>query len=179
MKNASPFSFAVALGQIPARGKHFLIEPDESARRAIADALRIVEIGELSAELQVTPAGADAYSVRGPLSAAVVQTDVVTLDPVHQEVRESIDLTLVPAEAAATGTFGVTQSLADLDVPEDRDVYRDGKIDLGEIVIEHLALGLDPYPRSPGVEFPGHEEGTGELKASPFAALATLKRDGE
>ena len=57
------------------------------------------------------------------------------------------------------------------------DVYRDGRIDLGAIVAEHLALGLDPYPRSPGVAFDGHIEDDPAADPSPFAALAALKSD--
>jgi len=179
MSSDAPFTFPVPLGQIPPRGRRFHIAPDEAARRAIAEALRIVELTELSAELTLLPTGADAYSVRGSLSATVVQTDVVTLDPVSQEVRESIDLTLLPAEEAGAEAARKAQSLAALDMPEDRDVYRGGKIDLGAIVVEHLALGLDPYPRSPEAEFRGHEEGSLDEKISPFAALAKLKREAE
>jgi uncharacterized metal-binding protein YceD (DUF177 family) len=179
MKSKPPFTFPVPLGQIPPRGRRFRIAPDESARHAIAEALGIVEVAELSAELLVAPAGVDAYSVRGPLSAVVIQTDIVTLEPVRQDVGESIDLTLVPAEEAARRGPRKVPLLTALAIPEDRDVYRDGKIDLGEIVVEHLALGLDPYPRSPGVEFPGHEEGGVDQEVSPFAALAKLKREGE
>ena len=40
--------------------------------------------------------------------------------------------------------------LADEDRP---DPVVDGKIDLGAVAAEFFALGLDPYPRKPGVEF--------------------------
>ena len=41
------------------------------------------------------------FSVRGWLTAIVVQTDVVTLEPVRQEVAEEIEVMLMPAEEAA------------------------------------------------------------------------------
>ena len=44
----------------------------------------------------------------------------------------------------------LTVSLADEDDP---DPVIDGKIDLGALAAEFFALGLDPYPRKPGVEF--------------------------
>ncbi len=48
----------------------------------------------------------------------------------------------------------------------------DGRLDLGTVVQEFLALGVDPYPRKPGVSFePVVEEAT----PSPFAALAKLR----
>ena len=50
-----------------------------------------------------------------------------------------------------------------------------GRIDLGALTAEFLALGLDPYPRKPGVAFEPHEEAA----EKPLAALHRLKgREG-
>ena len=177
MNSGPPFAFAVPLGQIPPRGKHFRIAPDESARRAMAEALGIVEVAELSGELEVRPMGAEAFSVRGTLTATVVQTDVVTLEPVRQEVSEAIDLTLLPADDAVRGA--AARRSRSRDDSDDRDVYRGGNIDLGAIVVEHLALGLDPYPRSPDVEFPGHiEDDSGRRRLAFCGARQAEARPG-
>jgi hypothetical protein len=68
-----------------------------------------------------------------------------------------------------------------VDVGEENgpDLYRNGRIDLGVIVSEHLALGLDPYPRAAETEFAGHVEDGSTSDPSPFAALARLKGGGE
>jgi uncharacterized protein len=108
------------------------------------------------------------------MEATVVQADVVTLEPVTQMVAEDIDLMLVPAEDAAPAPKETEPSAAD-----ETDFYRNGRIDLGGIVVEHLALGLDPYPRAPGVEFADHVEHDSAPQASPFAGLAALKERGE
>jgi uncharacterized metal-binding protein YceD (DUF177 family) len=53
------------------------------------------------------------------------------------------------------------------------------EIDLGEVVVEELALNLNPYPRKEGSALP--EAGTDPVepaqlqKEKPFAALAKLK----
>ena len=169
---------AVPVARIPPGGKHFRIAADEQQRHAVAEALGIVDVTELTADLDVHPVGAEAFAVRGTLSASVVQTDVVTLEPVPQEMKEEIDLTLMPAagDSKRKGRPAAEPEAAELD---ERDVYRSGRIELGAIVVEHLALGLDPYPRTPGVEFPGHIEEIPDAPASPFAALARLKRDQE
>ena len=54
------------------------------------------------------------------------------------------------------------------------DPIVDGKIDLGALAAEFLALGLDPYPRKPGVAFDPPEPQGG--RDSPFAALAEPKK---
>jgi len=173
---AEPFSHKVPTRQIPQAGRHVRLEADIGERKAMAEALGIVEVAALSAELDVRPLGSDAFAVKGTLSAAVVQTDVVTLEPVPQQIAEGIDLTLVPAEPDSRSRRRTDDSESQ-DGSEDRDVYRGGQIDLGSIMFEHLALGLDPYPRSPGVEFPGHVEDQQDRPDSPFAALAALKPD--
>ena len=53
----------------------------------------------------------------------------------------------------------------------DTDPIVDGKIDLGALAAEFFALGLDPYPRKPGVSFESPEEP--EATVSPFSALAS------
>ena len=173
---SEPFSVLLPVHQVPTGGKHVRIETDQTQWRGIAEALGILDVERLTAELDVRPMGAEAFSVRGTLTALVVQKDVVTLDPVQQEVSETIDLTLVPAaDELASRRRGPEPS--EVEVQDERDVYRGGRIDLGAIVLEHLALGLNPYPRSPGVEFPGHIEDDPAKAPSAFAALASLKRD--
>jgi uncharacterized protein DUF177 involved in 23S rRNA accumulation len=173
---SEPFSVLLPTRQVPTGGKHVRIEPNDAQRRGIAQSLGIVDVDALTAELDVRPLGAEAFSVRGALTASVVQTDVITLDPVRQEVSETIDLTLVPAvdDSPARKRGAEQPDAADAD---ERDVYRGGRIDLGTIVFEHLSLGLDPYPRSPDVEFSGHIEDDPATAPSAFAALASLKRD--
>jgi len=59
-------------------------------------------------------------------------------------------------------------------------VIAQGRIDIGELIVEGLALTLDPYPRMPGAEFdtehPQNEENGGETKPNPFSVLAKLQR---
>ena len=58
---------------------------------------------------------------------------------------------------------------------EPPDEIVNGQIDLGALTAEFLALGLDPYPRKPGVDF-SYQDAPDE-KDSPFAALGKLKGD--
>src|SRR5687767_2539043 len=95
-----PFSYKIAASEVPQAGRRYNVEADDEARRRLAGALGIPEVSALTAELEVKPMRGGAFAVRGSLSASVVQTDVVTLDPVAQDVSENIDLTLVAAETA-------------------------------------------------------------------------------
>jgi uncharacterized metal-binding protein YceD (DUF177 family) len=173
---SEPLSILLLVQQVPAGGKHVRVAADETQRRAIAGALRIEGVEALTAELVVRPIGAEAYSVRGEIAAAVVQTDVVTLDPVRQEVTEPIDLTLVP-EATESARGKRSAPPTGHEETDERDIYHSGRIDIGAIVLEHLALALDPYPRAADTEFSGHTEDDPATAPSAFAGLAALKRN--
>ncbi len=175
--NAAPFSYSVVVRDIPAEGRKYSLRVEEGERRALADSLGIPDVTALSAEIEVRPVGGQAMSVRGHLTAEVVQTDVVTLDPVTQAVSEAIDVTLMPASHAPRSK--ATELFVDVEEADGPDLYHNGRIDLGVIAAEHLALGLDPYPRAPDTAFSGYVEDDPASAPSPFAALAGLKKDAQ
>ena len=167
---AEAFSYLIAVRVLPAAGKHFRIEADERERLRLAAAMDIPEVVALTAEVDIVPAEGRSYLLRGNLTALVVQVDVVTLEPVRLAVAEPIEVLLQPAESARRKR---PEPLPDSREADETELYYGGQIDLGAIVGEHLALGLDPYPRAPDSEFTGHVEDYPD--ESPFAALARLK----
>jgi hypothetical protein len=96
----------------------------------------------------------------------------VTLDPVDAHVEAAFERRFLPleklqAEAEDDGEIFVDPAAEDPPEPLGHE------IDVGEILIEELALNLDPYPRKPGVAF--QAEAHGEPRENPFAVLAKLK----
>ena len=176
--NAEPFSFSVLAVDIPAEGRRYELEADGEQRAGLAALLQIPAVDALKADIDVRPARGGGFSLRGSLTASVTQTDVVSLEPSSQAVAEEIDVTLIPAERR-TPRRRADQGLVDAEAADGPDLYRNGRIDLGIVVREHLALGLDPYPRAPGAVFPGHVEDSPADDPSPFAALSALKAPGE
>jgi uncharacterized metal-binding protein YceD (DUF177 family) len=174
--SAKPLSFSIRADEVPAAGRHYRVEATEAERRTLAEELGIPEVKALAADIDGRLLAEGAISLRGNLTASVVQTDVVTLEPVEQSVEEEVDLTLVPAEKAEEAPPGPVP--AGSDEQESPELFQNGRIDLGALVGEHLALGLDLYPRAPGVEFSGHVEDDA-AESSPFAALGKLRKDGE
>ena len=59
-------------------------------------------------------------------------------------------------------------------IEEPPDPIIEGRIDLGALAAEFLALGLDPYPRKPGVDFAAPADAS--APASPFAVLGRRGR---
>jgi len=126
----------------------------------MAELAGLREILSASASLDVTPKGRGRFQVEGRVQARIGQTCVVTLDPIENEIEETVDLIFVPGVAPA----------ADDAAPEP---LLDDTVDLGALATEFLILGLDPYPRKPGAVF----ELPQDVKPDPgpFAALAGLK----
>lgn len=153
------------------------------ATRAECDALArdcdLPGIDALSAAFDVRRDGADGLHVTGTVSARLRQVCVVSLDEFASEVVEPVDVRFAPeaeveerAAARAARPGGDDEDLDDLPDP-----IVNGRIDLGALAAELLVLGLDPYPRKPGVAFADPApDADDEPDASPFAALGALKR---
>jgi len=167
-KTNNPWSVPVSLDEIPDTGLHREIEAPAEARTAIAKLAGLRELPALAATFDLERQG-DGVAVKGRVQAKVGQTCVVSLEPIENTVDEPVDLLFVsePTEAAKVAASSNTEE-------EPPEVLIGGKLDLGALAIEFLMLGLDPYPRKPGVEFtPPKVENGGD---HPFAALAALKK---
>jgi uncharacterized metal-binding protein YceD (DUF177 family) len=170
-------------------------EPEELEALARADGLP--GIPELSAEFKVERSGRD-LRVRGEVRARVTQECVVTLEPFEVKVVEAVDVRFAMAPAGPPGAprAGERMSRRRAAAVEDKrkappppafpaheeddppEPIVDGRIDLGALAAEFMALGLDPYPRKPGAEFTPLQEDAGDDDESPFAGLAALRKDG-
>lgn len=168
-----PFSHAIRVSDVPAAGRKLRLSANADERACLAGKLGVAAIERLDAEIELLPLDESALRVRGTLDSDLVQTCIVTLDPVRQTVHETFDLVFLPEERRSDD--GAKTVLLDPMDDEDRDYYRDGRLDLGPIVAEHLALGLDPYPRQPGTDFPAHIEDDTSDRVSPFESLRQLK----
>lgn len=175
MRSPPPeFSRPVKVEHLAARGTTLRFAADAAERRALADRFGLLSLESLTAEVHLRPIpNSRMVRLRGTLAAEVVQSCVVTLEPVPGRVEESFDLVYAPDSAADAGE--VDLSMDEADPPEP---LVDGQIDVGEAVAEHLALGLEPFPRAAGARLDpsllGDEE-TGAETPHPFAALASLR----
>ena len=149
--------------------------PDE-VLEPLAKAIGVDRVVACDANFEVKPAGDEAFEVNGAVKVRVVQTCVITLDPFETEIRELVSVHFAAGEAVRVAShtppvddIGDEGSPGMADVPEP---IQDGSLDLGGVVQEFLALGVDPYPRKPGERF---EPIVGEASPSPFAALSKLR----
>lgn len=165
-----PWSKPVRLSEVGRGPQSFTLAADADARQRIAASLDLVELSELSSEVQLTP-WKDGVVLSASWRARVVQTCGVTLDPIEASPHGQFEVRAVPSGSPlASGEAGALE--LDLEAPDPPDVLEEDRIDPAAYIVEHLALELDPFPRKPGAVF---EPPATEPEPSPFAALLALK----
>lgn len=169
-----PFAHHLRLDQIR-DGERLDLAAGEGERRAVAQRLGLESLSCLEAHAMLTRNG-DIIRATGRLAAALEQSCVVTSEPVPAHIDEPFDLIFMPEPPSGRADEEVELGGSDLDV-----VFHDGaEIDLGGAIADTLALSLDPYPRSAGADAALKEAGVlSEAEASPFAVLATLKKNDQ
>lgn len=166
----------VRLADVPAGGLHVrrtnLAEAD---RKAFAARIGVADLSGFDLDIHVRPYRGDGLKAEGRVAATVVQTCVVTLEPMENRIDEEVDISFRPeAKLKPELVHDEEDGMAiDASMAAD-DPLVGGAIDTAEIAAEFLALGVDPYPRKAGAVF---EQPAGTGEEAPFAALAKLKRD--
>ena len=179
-----PFSRPIAVETVGDKGLRLELEAGPAECAALAEQDGLVALRDLRVEAEVARRGRDHFRVKGRVRAVVTQTCVVTLEPFEAQVEEPFEVEFAP-EAEAEAAYA--RAMAEIEAAQDKaaalaaqpdppDPIVGGRIDLGALASEFLALGLDPYPRKPGARFEPVIEDASE-PPSPFAALAKLKKE--
>ena len=159
-----PLTRSINVERLPKDRGEILVEATQAECAALADDFGIPAIRDLVGRFSLG-GSLTRLRVEGSVEAVVTQVCTVTLEPFEASVRE-------PVEVDFTNTDVLVGTEAEnVDLP---DPIVNGRVDFGALTAEFLALGLDPYPRKPGI---GFEPVTVGEEASPFAALAKRPRD--
>lgn len=162
-----PLSRIITIAEISLRGLETELKADEQTLAALARLMEVNEIRDFSARINLAHEGEDGVHATGRVQAIIRQACGVTLELFDAPLNEEVDVHFMPA-----GTPVPPESMEDesYDPP---DEIQDGRIDVGALAIEFLALGIDPYPRKPDAVFELPEQDAATL--SPFSALSRLK----
>ncbi len=171
------FSRPVPIDQIGTDECVYDIAAERHERAALAKRFGLVAIDALTARVRARwIRGRKAIRLAATFHAEVVQTCVVTLEPVPAVLDEAFEIGFAEAKRSEEDV----EIIVSLD--DDTEPLEGPILDIGEVVAEELALSLDPYPRHPDAAAQaeiGPEEGIGKTSSiSPFAGLATKLRKG-
>lgn len=140
------------------------VEADAKELLAIAAWLDVPEARALRADLTLTPDGDRRVVLAGLLDARLVQTCVVTLDPIETNVR------------VAVSRVYLRDASAPVSADEDAELVTGDVIDVGAAVAEELSLAYDPFPRREHAPSSETQEPAEPATVRPFAGLDKLTK---
>jgi hypothetical protein len=161
----------------PDGGTHVEITASDAECVALAKSYDLPGMASLSGRFDLRRHGKTVF-VRGSIAAHVTQICVVTLEPFDSDVVGDVEMQYAPAAQVAEAWERIAKAEAsgsNAPVEDPPDAIVDGRIDLGALTAETLALALDPYPKKPGVEFASPQDPDETPDESPFAVLAARR----
>ena len=160
------FTAPVRLSDLGPEGVTLHLKAASVPRTAIARRLDVPEVIDLSGDIAIRPE-ADGASVQGVVRARLVRTCVVTLDPLEEVIDEAFSLRF---------TRGLPSDDVELALEDEwSEPLPDDMLDAAEILVQQVAIAMDPYPRKPGAQMPQSYSPRPE-DFSPFTALKALKK---
>jgi uncharacterized metal-binding protein YceD (DUF177 family) len=174
--SASPILDAVIrIDRLPVAGRELEVTPDAAALAAMAEQLGISAVERFHAVLTAVRFRGG-IRVQGGLTARIVQPSVVTFEPVSQDIDEAVDRVFLPEPDKGYKTAPGAEVFVDLE-EEDFPDYIDGpEVDLSDLLIETLALAIEPYPRLPGESLESLGIDLKDKEEGPFASLKSLRK---
>ena len=178
------FSRILDVDELTGKAHKETIEATEEERKALAERFELVDIPAFKADVSVKKqGGGQLYTVTGHITADVVQTCVVSLEPVPAHIDEEFE-----AFFTDPGSIQTIANDIEIDAEDDEGMPEpvvDGKLDIGELSAQYLSLALEPYPHAPGTQIPedgtvwkeddGDDDGNGG-KPNPFAVLKDFRK---
>jgi uncharacterized metal-binding protein YceD (DUF177 family) len=172
---AAEFSRQIPADQIGVQETTREIVANATERAKLAERFGLLALDRLSAEVRLKRGRRGAVFMEGRFAADVTQACVVTLEPVAAHLEQDFTVTFAPRGAAQAGEVVIA-----LEEDEPSEEIVDGRIDIGEAVVQQFAVALDPYPRSPAAAAAELSGGTEEEgRKGPFAALASWQENAK
>lgn len=137
------------------------------AKWAGADAVEAFE-----AQVTLRRRSPNRFAYDAMLTADIVQSCVVTLEPVRSHLALDVSRTLHLTKFPASAKLAAQELSPGSD--EGAEEIQDNHYDLAGPLLEEFVLAIDPYPRCPGVAF--ERPADDDTAESPFDVLKALKR---
>lgn len=168
----SPVSFKANVARLPMKGLPVVIEADEAQRLALAAEHGLEKVDNYRAELMVAPWKRNGIKVAGRVTADIVQSCVVTLEPIQTHLDEEVSALFWPEESklGRMGFSSAGEMVLDAEGPDSPETFSGDMIDVGALAEEFFGLAIDPYPRKKGAlltssdEEMADEPGEGQLQ---------------
>lgn len=181
--------YIIEADSVPAKGRHVKMKATAEQCAALAKRIGVAAVKSAQADLDLSSQnGGHVLHVDGHLQAEVTQNCVMTFQPFDTFVEDNFEAWYADYDKAVPFNRAKVEAKAKmegddiqiLDEKEDPEPMVEGKVDIGDLVIQYLSLAINPYPRHPSQQREDGESlaGAGEspvaaknLRPNPFAAL--------
>ena len=172
----APLSRPYNLGRLGQAGDEIALDASADERAALAKMAEVLEVPKFAARISLKKISPTRFALHYELAAEIIQACVVTLEPLASRITRAFtrELHHAPALRRTAESKEVVLDMGEDDLPEEIDSLH---YDLAVPLMEEFLLAIDPYPRTPGVEFQA-PEGLADKPDSPFAQLKGLKSGG-
>ena len=144
------FSRPISIYDIETDEFKIIISASRSECDALAKRFSVELLAGLKANLKFFKTSyKELFRLEASYIAHVTQICVVTLEPITNQIEGEFFCTLKNTDQFIDDDKVIEFDLEDRDPPE---ALNNGSFDAGELVSEHLALEIDPFPRSNGAE---------------------------
>lgn len=166
------FSYPLKIEDINQGEQTYKLRANKAQLETLREILQIPAVNYFEADIKLTfQKKKGILDVSGEVRACLTLISVISLDEFEKEYKSNFSLTY-----DTNATYEQIREM-DEDIEDDiPDIVIDGKIDLGDIAIEQLALVMEDHPRKDGEEFTSVIEDDSPVRENPFAVLSKLKK---
>ena len=166
------FSYPLKIDELGQGEQTYNLNADKEQLETLKEILQVPSVNSFQATLKLKfQKKRGLLEITGTAKANMELVSVISLEPFKKDYTADFKLTY-----DTNATYEEIYAEDD-DIENDVcDIVYDGKIDLGDIAIEQIALVMEDHPRKEGEEFTSIIEDNEPIKNNPFAALAKLKK---
>jgi len=142
--------------------------------------LGVIALTQVEANFKITRWRRSGLKVVADINADVIQNCVVSLEKISSSLNEQAEWVFKPLARPGKEADKDVVLLIDPLGEDPADPLIDGRIDLGQLLSEHLCLMIDPFIRSENIDFDALYQNAQKITASetsnvsPFAVLKKI-----
>ena len=166
------FSYPLQIDELNQGEQSYMLRADKAQLETLKEILQVPAVNYFEADIKLKfQKKRGILDVSGQVRAGLGLISVISLEPFDRDYKT--DFTLTFDTNATYEQIREPDEDIEADIP---DIVIGGRIDLGDIAIEQLALVMEDHPRQDGEEFSPLIEDDAPLRENPFAILSKLKK---
>ncbi|AGH17062.1 hypothetical protein WSI_03460 [Candidatus Liberibacter asiaticus str. gxpsy] len=132
------------------------LKADSLDCKKLAEQLGVMSVESWCADVKLSVWKKVGVRMSGNLYATIIQSCVITLEPLLSEVEDTLGCIFVPSSSKFLYPNGDTSGKKNVVVIREPDILpfsEDGVIDIGAVIADFTAIAINPYPKKEGITF--------------------------